>query len=116
MNPTHCSLPKAPTATVGCENTSTIDPAAEPRADAHDGDDAGPRRPQPERREKPNPRRTWLAGDPFQWVGKKIRSLKSGATYTIRNVFRNGRVELEKSWMTYSSNIDAIRSGYEPCI
>lgn len=69
----------------------------------------------PERQPKSQSHRNWTS-DPSQLVGKKVRSRKSGATFTIRNVFKNGRVELEKSWMTYSSDIRAIDSGYEPCV
>ena len=116
MNPTNYSLPKAPNATVGCGDTHIIESDAELHVVEHQSVDAGGRREPRERRHKANTARTWLAGDPFQWVGKRIRSLKCGATYTIRNVFKNGRVELEKSWMIYSSSIDAVRSGYEPCL
>jgi hypothetical protein len=54
--------------------------------------------------------------DPTQWVGKKVRSKKTGATYVIRQVYKSNRVELEKSWMTYSSDVPAIRAEYEICV
>ncbi|TAK91621.1 MAG: hypothetical protein EPO07_19705 [Verrucomicrobia bacterium] len=56
---------------------------------------------------------SWLARDPFEWVGRKIRSKKTGTVFTVRNVFRNGRVELEKSWMTYSYTVEVIREDFE---
>lgn len=57
--------------------------------------------------------RSWLARDPFEWLGRKIRSKKTGIVFTVRNVFRNGRVELEKSWMTYSYTVEIIRADFE---
>ncbi len=60
--------------------------------------------------------RNWLDNDPSTWPGRKIRNRKTGAVLTIRNVFRNGRVELERSWMTYSSDIHSIRATYETSV
>ncbi len=88
-------------------------------AAAEDRSQIGHERPRPrhhpERQSKSQSHRNWTS-DPSQLVGKRVRSRKSGATFTIRNVFKNGRVELEKSWMTYSSDIRTIDSGYEPCV
>lgn len=55
----------------------------------------------------------WLARDPSEWVGRKIRNRLSGKVYVIRTVFVNGRVELEKSWMTYLSHVWTIRADFE---
>jgi hypothetical protein len=56
---------------------------------------------------------SWLARDPFEWVGRRIRSKKTGTVFTVRNAFRNGRVELERSWMTYSYTVEVIRADFE---
>jgi hypothetical protein len=56
---------------------------------------------------------SWLMGDPVTWRGRKIRSRRTGAVYVVRQVYRTGRVELEKSWMTYFSNVENIREEYE---
>jgi len=67
------------------------------------------------RKEKTDSTRTLRAEDPRQWVGKKVRNKKTGATYVIRQIYKSNRVELEKSWMTYSSDLPAIRTDYEIC-
>jgi hypothetical protein len=54
-----------------------------------------------------------LESDPAQWRGRRIRSRKAGAVYTVRQVYRSGRVELEKSWMGYASDVKTIRDEYE---
>ncbi|MCL4790371.1 MAG: hypothetical protein KJ070_26905 [Verrucomicrobia bacterium] len=69
----------------------------------------------PERQSKSQSHRNWTS-HPSQLVGKKVRSRKSRATFTMRNIFKNGRVQLEKSSMTYSSDIRMIDLGYEPCV
>jgi hypothetical protein len=69
-----------------------------------------------ERRQHADSNRSLPADDPSQWVGKKVRSKKTGATFVIRQVYKSNRVELEKSWMTYSSDVPAIRADYEVCI
>ncbi len=55
----------------------------------------------------------WLARDPSEWVGRKIRHRLTGKVYVVRTVFVNGRVELEKSWMTYLSYVWTVRAEYE---
>jgi len=57
-----------------------------------------------------------LPEDPFQWIGRKVRRKKDGATFIVRTVFKNQRVELEKKWMTYVSDVPTLRAGYERCI
>lgn len=69
-----------------------------------------------ERKEATPRRRTWLDDDPITWLRRKVRSRKNGSIYTVRQVFRNGRVELEKSWMTYSSDIQNIRTSFETAV
>jgi hypothetical protein len=59
------------------------------------------------------PDQTWLARDPFDWVGRKVRNRKTGTVYTVRTVFPNGRVELERSWMSYLSTVRIIRADFE---
>lgn len=68
------------------------------------------------KQQKAGSTRTLPTDDPSQWVGKKVRSKKTGATFIIRQVYKSNRVELEKSWMTYSSDVPAIRADYEVCI
>lgn len=68
-----------------------------------------------ERKQRTDTAQTLPADDPSQWVGKKVRNKKNGATYIIRQVYKSNRVELEKSWMTYSSDVPAIRADYEIC-
>jgi hypothetical protein len=60
--------------------------------------------------------RTWLEGDPFNWMGRRVRHLRTSAIYKIRQVFKSGRVEMEKAWMTYSSDVNSIRVNFEPCL
>jgi len=55
----------------------------------------------------------WLARDPSEWVGRKIRNSRTGKVYVVREVFVNGRVELEKSWMMYSSYVWTVRAEFE---
>jgi hypothetical protein len=88
---------------------------------AGEGDDVWPREsddPQSKearlkQKKAPQPVQSWLAGDPFGWIGKRVRSRKTGAIFTVRNAYRNGRVELEKSWMTYSYAVETIRAEFE---
>ena len=55
----------------------------------------------------------WLGREPVEWIGKKIRHRLNGKVFVIRNVFPNGRVELEKSWMMYLSFVWTVRAEYE---
>src|SRR5207249_3673198 len=55
----------------------------------------------------------WLARDPSEWIGGKIRHRLTGKVYVVRTAFMNGRVELEKSWMTYLSFVWTIRAEFE---
>lgn len=55
---------------------------------------------------------TWLEEDPIKWRGRKIRSRKSGDLFTVRQVFRSGRVELQKTFMLYLTNVEVIRADY----
>ena len=58
--------------------------------------------------------RGWLRDDPRNWRGRKIRSRCSQGTFSIRQVFNNGRVEMEKGFMLYNSDVVTIRKDYEP--
>ena len=58
-------------------------------------------------------RRDWLSGDPFAWRGRKIRHRKTRAIYTVRQVFMSGRVELQKSFMSYLTHVITIQKDYE---
>ena len=55
----------------------------------------------------------WLARDPSEWIGRKIRHRLNGKVFVVRNTFPNGRVELEKSWMMYLSFVWTVRAEYE---
>jgi len=57
--------------------------------------------------------RTWLMDDPSRWPGRRVRNRRTGTLYLIRQVFKSGRVELEKSWMTYLTNVATVRAEYE---
>jgi hypothetical protein len=77
-------------------------------------------RPQPDRREmkkrhsSPTAQSsTWLMAEPGAWIGRRIRSRKNSAVYTVAQIFKNGRVQLEKNWMTYLSDVETIRKEYE---
>jgi hypothetical protein len=56
----------------------------------------------------------WLARDPSEWSGRKIRHRLTGKVYEIRTVFVTGRVELQKTWMTYMSHVWTVRAEFEP--
>ena len=56
----------------------------------------------------------WLKEEPRQWRGRKIRSRSNKAVYCIRQVFNSGRVEMEKTFMLYNSNVDTIRKDFDP--
>jgi hypothetical protein len=58
--------------------------------------------------------RGWLRDDPRHWRGRKIRSRCSQGTYSIRQIFNNGRVEMEKGFMLYNSDVETIRKDFEP--
>ncbi len=58
-------------------------------------------------------RRDWLRGDPFGWRDRKIRHRKTRVVYTVRQVFKSGRVELQKSFMSYLTNVRTIQKDYE---
>ena len=57
---------------------------------------------------------TWLMADPIQWIGRRVRSRRSGATYLIRRAFKSGWVELERGGVTQEANVAAVRAEYEP--
>ena len=63
------------------------------------------------KRARPDP--GWLARDPSEWTGRKIRHRLTGKVYEVRTVFVTGRVELQKSWMTYMSHVWTIRAEFE---
>jgi hypothetical protein len=57
--------------------------------------------------------RTWLMGDPQGWVGRRIRSRRNMALYTVNQVYNNGRVSLERNWMSYFTDIETVRKDYD---
>jgi len=57
--------------------------------------------------------RNWLTGDPAKWVGRKVVKRMTGAIYTVRQIFKSGRVQLEKNWMTYLTDVATVRKEYE---
>jgi hypothetical protein len=75
---------------------------------------------EPERRDKKrrgtssgDQAHNWLRTEPHEWVGRKVRNRSTAAIYTVRQVYKNDRVQLEKNWMSYMSDVDTIRAGYE---
>lgn len=66
-----------------------------------------------ERTQSAHSSRNWLDHEPSTWPGRTVRHRQTGLVHTIRHVFKNGRVELERNWMTYSSDIHGIRSAFE---
>jgi hypothetical protein len=56
----------------------------------------------------------WLANNPHRWRGKQVLSRRTGQFYTVREVMPGGRVELERKWVLYSSDVQTIRRDYEP--
>ena len=51
--------------------------------------------------------------DPQEWVGRKVRSRRNFAIYTVSEVFKTGRVKLERNWMTYLTDAETVRRQYE---
>jgi len=74
------------------------------------------RRAQLQRRQEAEARQNQLPDDPFQWTGMRVRRKRDDAIFTVRTVFKNQRVELEKSWMTYPSDVPTVRAAFERCI
>ena len=64
-------------------------------------------------RQRQEQRRSWLMGDPQGWVGRKVRSRRNFAIYMVSEVFRNGRVKLERNWMTYLTDAESVRTQYD---
>jgi len=58
--------------------------------------------------------RNWLMAEPEGWVGRKVRSLRKFGVYTVSEVYKTGRVKLERNWMTYLTDVRTVRSEYEP--
>jgi len=52
-------------------------------------------------------------GDPQGWVGRRIRSRRNMALYTVNQVYNNGRVSLERNWMSYFTDIETVRKDYD---
>jgi len=57
----------------------------------------------------------WLQEDTRRWCGRKIRHRKTRNVYTIRQVFKSGRVEVQKSLLLFSIDMEDIRRDYETC-
>lgn len=116
MNLTTNSLPNLASGPVSTDAAQAGDSNVDSTSyDQMSGTDRERQRARLERKAKTGATRTLPADDPSQWVGKKVRSKKTGTTYVIRQVYKSNRVELEKSWMTYSSDVPAIRADYEIC-
>jgi len=58
-------------------------------------------------------RHNWLTSDPHEWVGRKVRSLRNFAIYTVSEVYKTGVVKLERNWMTYLTDVKTVRNQYE---
>jgi hypothetical protein len=57
--------------------------------------------------------RSWLMGDPQSWVGRRVRSRRNMALYTVSQVYKNGRVSLERNWMSYFTDVETVRKDYD---
>jgi hypothetical protein len=64
----------------------------------------------------PARRTTRLDTDPLEWRGRRIRKMSNRQTYTVKQVFRSGRVELERDWMTFITDVDTILDQYESAL
>ena len=51
--------------------------------------------------------------DPEEWVGRKIRSQRNSVIYTVNQVYKTGRVRLERNWMMYLTDAETVRTQYE---
>lgn len=67
-------------------------------------------------KKKQRPADSWLADDPDKWRGRKIRKRASAALYVVRQVFVHGRVELEKGWSIYVTDVETVRADYDAYI
>ena len=99
----------------GPQEASTSDPASTGGAD---GDNKPPleqtRRERKERNiNRGDQRRNWLMADPEEWVGRKIRSQRNSVIYTVNQVYKTGRVRLERNWMMYLTDVETVRTQYE---
>ena len=72
------------------------------------------RRAQLKKRQEAEAKQNRLPDDPFQWIGMKLIRKRDSAIFTVRTVFKNQRVELQKKWMSYTSDVQTIRAGYDP--
>jgi hypothetical protein len=66
-----------------------------------------------EQKKKSEIKRNWLMGEPQTWVGRRVRCKRNNAVYTITEIFRTGRVKMERNWMTYLSAVQTVRADYE---
>lgn len=115
------SVPAPPRATSGLGDLTGGQEAPAPGlagASAPSGDDNPPveqtRREGKKQEKKAQDRQhNWLMGDPQQWVGRKVRSRRNFAIYTITQVYKTGRVKLERNWMTYLTDAQTVRTQYE---
>jgi len=57
--------------------------------------------------------RTWLIDDPQGWVGRRVKSRRNMAVYTVSQVYKNGRVSLERNWMSYFTDVETVRKDYD---
>jgi len=109
--------PAAESAKPGGSNQTTSNQSGS-SAPNEKADDQWPR-PQPlsdkEKRackEKRQPR-TWLMDDPQGWVGRRVKCRRNMAVYTVSQVYKNGRVSLERNWMSYFSDVETVRKDYD---
>jgi hypothetical protein len=57
--------------------------------------------------------RTWLMDEPQGWVGRRVRCRRNMGVYTISQVYKNGRVSLERNWMSYFTDVETVRKDYD---
>ena len=57
--------------------------------------------------------RTWLMDDPQGWVGRRVKNRRNMGVYTVNQVYKNGRVSLERNWMSYFTDVETVRKDYD---
>ena len=109
--------PSIPVEEIARPNDAEKTPAVESAAKVphENAEDQWPRQ-QPfsdkEKREK-RKERTWLMDDPQGWVGRRVKCRRNMAVYTVAQIYKNGRVSLERNWMSYFTDVETVRKDYD---
>jgi hypothetical protein len=89
-----------------------------PKASNQSVEDEWPRGQPPSEKEKGELKKrtqkpSWLMDDPQGWVGRRVKSRKNLAVYIVNQIYKNGRVNLERNWMTYFTDVETVRKDYD---